>query len=133
MAKSKNRNRSTGRDISTIASDPFTALPLLSPMQPFTLSEFEDRRLFTPEQEFTVPSSFSGITRVVVSEPRPAGRSAGRPTLYQPNRFMFDAPDRVVMCVRRERRREVLFAKRKHGRNGGRRYRRNMFSDVSCR
>lgn len=44
----------------------------------------------------------------------------------------FFSPDRVTLCVRRAQRKEVLHALGKSGRNGGRRYRRNFYSNVKC-
>lgn len=40
-------------------------------------------------------------------------------------------PDSVAVCVRRKRRKEVLHALRRVGRNSGRR-RRNQWSDIKC-
>lgn len=42
------------------------------------------------------------------------------------------SPRRVLFCIRRKIRREVMFAIRKNGRNGGRRYRRTQESQYAC-
>lgn len=42
------------------------------------------------------------------------------------------SPRRVLFCLRRKIRREVIFAIRKNGRNGGRRYRRTQESQYAC-
>lgn len=42
------------------------------------------------------------------------------------------SPRRVLFCLRRRIRREVIFAVRKNGRNGGRVYRRRVDSQYSC-
>lgn len=45
----------------------------------------------------------------------------------------FQDPRRVLICVRRKARREVLFAKRQTGRGAkARRHRRNQYSNVRC-
>lgn len=42
------------------------------------------------------------------------------------------SPRRVLFCIRRKIRREVMFAIGKNGRNGGRRYRRTQESQYAC-
>lgn len=74
---------------------------------------------------------------------RPAGASSRSSRRFQVSesstRSMFPSaaisfarPDKVSMCVRRKTRREVIFAKRKHGKGAGAPRRRNWFSDIGC-
>lgn len=44
----------------------------------------------------------------------------------------FVLPKKTLVCVRRGVRKEVLFAKKLHGKNGGRKYRRTRNSDIRC-
>lgn len=48
-------------------------------------------------------------------------------------KLAFAGPASVAICVRRSRRREVMFALRKGGRRGQRRPRRNWYSSIRCR
>ena len=94
-----------------------------------TLRAIEDRRTWHPEGEFRPARSFNKARHALVVKKSPAS-SSGRFRL--PTRVMFDAPKKVLICVRRQRRKEVIFAKGKAG--GGRRRSptRNWYSDVSC-
>lgn len=56
-----------------------------------------------------------------------------RNSFITPSTIAFEAPSRVVLCVRRSVRKEVMFASGKAGRRGQRPPRRNQFSDISCR
>lgn len=48
------------------------------------------------------------------------------------NRLAIPFSKRADVCVKRKQRREVIFAKRFNGRNGGRVYRRSYVSQYSC-
>lgn len=131
MAKSKS-SRHAGRDHSPIARP--SGLPRVFSVRPVNLALFEDRRFFHPlgpaRPAFAFPKS---AARVVV--PRTRSRSAvdGAKARTLPHQLTFAAPDRVLICVRRKRRKEVLFAKRKAGKRGQRKPRRNYWSAISCK
>lgn len=97
-----------------------TALSLLS----LFARPLEDRRSFHPEGVHRRPASFGP-------------RSDGSITLSKSSRpadvFRFNVPERVVTCVRREMRREVLFANRKTGKGSRSRKSFNVNSSVSCK
>lgn len=101
------------------------------PRTNLNLSLFEDRRDFNPLQDYAPAGVFSyqAPRHVVVKKART--RAATVQELL-PSGLQFADASGVVVCVRRKRRREVLFAKKKHGRNGARKYRRNRFSEISC-
>lgn len=71
--------------------------------------------------------------------PHPASPLVIRPKQHgaQPRRartIQISAPRKILACIRRRRRREVLFAKRRAGFSGSapRKYRRTHFSSYSC-
>lgn len=108
---------------------------------PADLSPIEDRRTFWPEPAALRPAlTLRGTgARVVgaapVRKPGPPGRkSTALASVKTGSVLTFSAPKRVAVCVRRQRRKEVLFATGKGGRRGRQRQRRRSeFSEVSCR
>lgn len=127
--KSRNRNRSSvrvdTRDVRGIAN-PFLGLrshsvtPVLN-----SLREVEDLTRFHPD-------GLDRGRRLVTSAPvshvvAPTPKS--RPV---PFGISFANPDKVITCVRRKRRREVLFARGGAGSRKMRRPRFNSRSDVRC-
>lgn len=98
---------------------------------PSPLTVVEDRRQAHPLAFFAPAKQIDGTQGHQLVPKRPAKR--GRSNVV-PVRVQFAAPERVVLCVRRKRRKEVLHALKKTGRGGGRqrRRRRTWFSDVSC-
>lgn len=101
-----------------------------SQLEMFDLPALEDRRTFHPE----------GPARPARSPRRPRHRLSV-PKKYQyslkksyvPHEVGFQDPQKVLVCVRRKRRREVLHALRKAGKRGQKRPRRNFYSSISCR
>lgn len=79
----------------------------------------EDRRLF----HFDRPAPAIALRREATRLVSPRARML---------RIQFAQPDLVAICARRKRRRQVLFAFKKSGRNGGRSYKRNYFSQIGC-
>lgn len=157
MAKSKSsKNRHTaraGRDHSqnyrslTVTLPPPLPSPRLSPKAP--LLEVEDRRQFHFDSAQRSAKTVLGTPAAIkVSDaPRP-GRNVpsskksvrAQSNRYGPNvhsqtkgKLVFAEPDRVVVCVRRQRRKEVLFAKKRAGKSGLRKPRFNWMSKISCR
>lgn len=103
------------------------------------LNAVEDRRLYHPSHTYRPLKTVSG-TRVTplrvgkVSAPVRRERSSA-PSPFRreprlPHTIQFDVPKRTIICLRRKRRKEVLFALNQTG--GGARRRRNQWSDVSC-
>lgn len=72
---------------------------------------------------------FSGVTAQVGVADAPKKRD-GRSQV--PSQLTFQAPADTVVCIRRRRRKEVLFAKNKAGKRGQKRPRRTAWSDVKC-
>lgn len=129
MAKSRT-SRQAGRDHSSIAR---RSLPRLTPyrlVSPAPLTLYQDLRTYHPEGPF----------RPLFSSPRPAARIVGKALKSSRTRWgegphpglTFAAPNKVLLCVRRKRRKEVMFAKNKAGKRGQRKPRRNYWSSISC-
>lgn len=108
------------------------------------LRSYEDRRTFHPEGSFRPAASFNRPRHRLVVSGYPKRDSVVRSSRnYRfnklsslsgtPAHIMFERPRKVVMCVRRQMRREVLHAYRKTGRGGQRRPRWNWYSRVRCK
>lgn len=104
------------------------------PIRSVSLLPVEDRRSFHPLASSRPVRVVSGVPvqPLRVASSAAASRRAG---LYAPPglspHLKFAVPSKTIICVRRQRRREVLFAKRQFGGKGGRR-RLNQWSDVRC-
>lgn len=98
---------------------------------PLDLTPVEDFRSWHPDGPYRAARQLSGhpVKPLVVKKTT----GPGRVPIRLPHRVQFDAPARVVVCVRRQTRKEVLHALKKVGRGkGGGKKRRNYWSDVSC-
>lgn len=97
----------------------------------------EDRRQFSPYPAFERPylTKRSTPSRILYSHARQTKtRSKAVPaSTYPVSHPAFVAPRRVLVCVRRQRRTEVLFALGKAGRKGQKRPRFSSTSNVSCK
>lgn len=147
MAHKRNRNnKSSRRDAPRIANrrlfeETFTPRSL----SPLTL--MEDRRLYSPEP-YTRPAASLSQPRhrlVIKNVPKSVSRSNARSfKTYNapatgvfaralPDRVAFQTPKRVLICIRRQKRKEVIHALNKSGRGVSRKNpRRSEYSDVSC-
>lgn len=139
MAKRRGR-----RDDPPIANDQLSDLfgsrvVRVSPQNLFV----EDRRTFHPEGPQLRPFLMdNGVPATITTERNSNVKRKGKnssPSVFALNRqtksrLVFAAPDRTVVCVRRNTRREVLFAKGRGGSGGKRRrnVRRNESSKYGC-
>lgn len=129
MARKK-RNRTTQRDVFPIATPVLRTTPII-PTRPLV----SDRRLYHPDKPFEAPYSVRRKYRRIVEDVRPklARKSSGNAGVRR-SVLRFSVPRKVEMCVRRKRRREVLFALGRTGRGARRRHRRrNYYSSISCK
>lgn len=94
-----------------------------------TLSAIDDMRSFDFEPATRPARLFSGATASVNVTQSPK-KQIGRGRV--PYQIAFQAPAETLVCVRRYRRREVLFAKKKTGKGGQRRPRRSKWSGTKC-
>lgn len=144
MAKKSRANASRGRGISPTANHRLPRVIATSPLVSVTpalqqLRAIEDRRHWHPAGDYRPARTLQGTRPSLTVQDRP------RPSRSLPDRFgakirsqtngvlAFQAPERVVVCIRRQRRKEVLHAKRKTGRVGQKKPRRNWLSAISCR
>ena len=123
--------------------------PLILPRSGRSLQAIEDRRTFNPDPYRPAAALRSPRHRLLVGSlinamgakrPRQAPRSGlrlapgfGVPAV--PAHVRFRGANSVLVCVRRRRRREALFARSRIGRRGMRlrRPRWSAYSSVSCR
>lgn len=130
MGKKHNRYRNRERDVSTITRTErlLTAVDdIVRLARPVPLIEVEDLRRFHPTPLFRPSMSIVQAKPSIDVKPSRLVRTAPLSA-----RAAFDEPHKVVVCVRRKVRREVLFAKRKTGRGARSPKRRNLWSDVKC-
>nr|QJB19848.1 MAG: hypothetical protein [Microvirus sp.] len=124
MARGRS-NRSSGlRETSAFSNRRLTALNFTT--RPVTfLQTIEDRRDFHPEQAFRPARSFSRSVHRLAVPSRRTGRL--------PIGVTFEDPTKVLVCVRRKSRREVLFAMGRTGKGSalGKR-RRSHYSEIQC-
>lgn len=117
MARGSRRTRTTswnGRDTFDIASPRLSVSSVFAPSSAFTrsslLREVEDRRTWHPEGLYRPARSFNVPRhRLIVPATAPLSKNVS-PAVA------FAQPSKVLVCVRRSARREVIFAK---GRAGG--------------
>lgn len=119
-----------GRDVRIIANAPYRIQPAL-PLGLPPLSPIEDRRVFHPQGVRRPAKSFLGNSHTLrAPEPSPAMLSKPRP--YITPGVAFEDPNKVLVCVRRKRRREVLHAFNKTGKTGQKKPRQSYYSSVKC-
>lgn len=114
------------------------------------LSQFEDRRTYHPDSIYRPIRSFHGYTTVLTDNPTRRVITSQRRSIQKPQSrslrqysefrtvsprgtFRFDQPTKVLACVRRRIREEVLHAFRKTGRRGQHRPRYNELSGIRCK
>jgi len=90
----------------------------------------EDRRQFHPLASARPVGVVSRRDARVLVERRKA--AIRLPSSFPALRLGFAVPEKVVRCVRRKQRREVIFAKRRTGAGARSRRSRDMWSNVSC-
>lgn len=86
----------------------------------------EDRRTFMPNRRYRTLQG--GRARVSFNSRFVANRGFGVASF----RVSHGAPSRVLVCIRRSQRREVMFAMRKAGRKGQRRPKFSETSKIYC-
>lgn len=130
---SKSRSSLSGRrGISIPTANPWLPRQSWLSLSPFDgpLTSFEDRRSYHPEGDFRPARGFR-LFRHRVNVPSRARFSPQK--FLSPSATVFNAPQEVLVCVRRSVRREVLHALGRTGKVGQGRPHRNWLSSVSCR
>jgi len=126
VAKRRGRPGSSTRQLRDTFDIANLRLSVLTKIDPASLlREIEDRRTYHPERAARPARSLSKPRHRLVT-PHQKGRRI-------PYGVRFDDPVTTFVCVRRNTRRQVLFAKKKTRKgSGARRRRRSWFSDVQC-
>lgn len=144
MARKKRR-----RDASAIANrrlpvvvdfDALRQLDIYNFLKPPPLTQIEDRRLWHPEGEFRPARMFNSPRHrlveygVRVRSARSSGSSVRSTRRLRPI-VAFADPSNVLVCARREMRRQVMHAFRRTGRGGGPKKRPTFswYSRISCK
>lgn len=133
MARRSRSSKSRTRDTSRIANPRLRfSYPIRSAYLFPELTRVEDFRRF-------YPVGIDNVSRTLRSFRSPIALSRPRTHTSYPSRlpsrkafFSFSDPRRVIICVRRKIRKEVLHALRKSGRSGQRRPRRTTYSNIRC-
>lgn len=100
--------------------------PVSPSLSPLDLSIYQDRRHYHPLRAYAPAFSFGSTARL----PEP---SRIQPRSQTKARITFSDPRKVLVCVRRKERREVLFARGVGGARGLRKGKRGPFSHISCK
>ena len=102
----------------------------------------EDRRMYHPEAENRPALNVRGQpARIIAANRQRKGSQAQKnrfgPKVHSQTKgiLTFEAPKETLVCVRRHRRKEVLFAKKRTGKSGRRNRNpvRSWLSKISCR
>lgn len=141
MARGRSGSRQMGRAISVSSlANPLSALLSPSSLDDLSLSAVEDGRSWHPDPEqgaLTIGGRFARVvvhSRPVIARSKPIWAWKGMPAGVQvPVGVRFESPFKVITCMRRKIRREVIFALNKGGKGVKRRRgRRSWRSNVSC-
>lgn len=93
----------------------------------------EDMRTWHPEGENRPRLDLYSARPRVVPSPPPRRSRANLRAPEAPAGLSFEVPREVMVCVKRQQRKEVLHAKRKTGRSGQKPPRFDWTSQVSCK
>lgn len=127
---SRNRNRYSERDLH-ISLTPSPRVARVVPLSQ-NLSLIQDLRTFDFEPATRPVLSLGGRVASYTAA-NPVKGPTRRTRSLLPGAVAFKAPSQVLVCVRRKKRKEVLFAKKKTGRGARSKFRRrNYFSNVRC-
>lgn len=154
MAKKSGRRGHSSYSPTHIPNRPLARLPVLSPshrltpstpyvlpdLDPGPLTEVEDRRTYHPLGPNRPARTLGGTPARITVADRPASKRQRASGFHRKLRsshtkavLAFAEPKRVLICIRRQRRKEVLHALGRAGRGGAKRHpRRSWHSEVSC-
>ena len=131
--KSKNHysNNSRGRVFPT--SNPNRRLPLERVTRsPSYLQKLEDRRTFHPEKNYRPLSHVRNAAKLIAVDRTYSNNKRPIPS-HTKARIAFADPKRIALCIRRQKRKEVLHALNKTGKIGQKKPQRNEYSSISCK
>lgn len=127
------------RDTPVIARNPLLARPDINEnsisaraIRARILAETEDRRRRSTREQRPLQLSGKPTSRLLPSTGFVKKKSRIYRTADVPVFLKFPTPKSVIICIRRKIRREVLHALRRVGSGGGKKRRRNEWSDIHC-
>lgn len=136
MSRRRRRNEKGRRDNTLIANQRLPAsIDVFNLRQlelPLTL--IDDRRTYHPDPA-RLPKMITGapVSFKVRKKPTTYQKSLKKNwQSYVPNLISFAENKNVLICIRRKKRKEVLFAKKKTGMRGQKRPRFNSYSSIHC-
>ena len=121
MAQRKKPRR--GRDLPKIANPWLPRVIQIPPRS--SLKIIEDRRLYHPARRVLPVRTRRRVARLEAARQTPLYRPAA-------HHVQFAHPKQVIICVRRNRRKEIMHALKKTGRGGQKKPKRNFWSEVKC-
>lgn len=137
----RNYSNSGGRRVTPANANRRLPTPVTSPRSMVQLDledllrQVEDRRRYHPMGESSPALSTSGrkhTLRAVAPTPVPVKNVVlAKPSPF-PTGVGFSAPDNVIVCIRRKKRKEVLHALGKAGKAGQKAPRRSAYSEIHC-
>lgn len=133
MAKKTKRNSSNKRRVALANANRRLPFETMSPRSMSSIALSSDRRFFHPQGLLSPAYALSRSSRILEvprAKPRP---NRFRKLSVSPHIAAFHAPERVLVCVRRSIRKEVIHALGHSGRSGQRPPRRSEFSSISCK
>lgn len=126
-------------DLNTLLRPPaqsYSVQPIVHHTSPSSsiLSDIEDRRTYHPDGPARPARSIDRPTHTLTLPVHPKNVNKSRSDLSSlPRTVQFQAPKKVLVCIRRQQRKEVLFALRKTGKGAkARKHRRSFYSDIRC-
>lgn len=128
MSKKSKSKSYKARRVTPVNATPWRARHS-PPSRRLSLALFEDRRTFHPVAAQRPARSFSHPRHRLVAASVPQNRPYQRMTAP----VAFQAPRRVLVCVRRRIRKQVIHAFGHAGRTGQKRPRRNEYSTINCK
>lgn len=148
MARRRSARSSSQRETTDFANDPellartinraaFQPSPLVHHTSPSSqiLRDIEDRRTYHPDGPSRAARSYDRPTHTLVLpvHPKNVNKRAGRASSALPKTVQFQAPKRVLVCIRRNARKQVLFALNKTGKGArSRKHRKSEYSSIRC-
>ena len=124
-----------GRPVRVVSTDARPSTPLARLQRTDlaqVLRQIEDRRLHHPERFDRPALNFRGMPAPVVVGRSSAKRST-KPVTWPSHVIRFEVPKDVLTCVRRSRRRQVMFATKKTGAGAKSPRRFSWRSKLSCK
>lgn len=103
----------------------------------YHLKEWEDRRTYHPEGRFRPAMAVPKSARIMVDRPVTKKHTKLSDRLYKNalrgfGKIAFRDPARVLLCIRRKERREVLHALNRTSPGRGKKKRKNFWSAIRC-